>query len=164
MAIDVALRVRSAIGVSDRPGGKLVRDVEALAPAFQSPVVTIVERMKAGGFDPLIWETYRSPERAAMLAKKGSGIALSMHCYGCAVDIISESKKWNAGFAFWRRLRDEAESLDLVSGARFSRRDKPHIQCVPIASQGYVRSLHRQRGQQAVNAWVAEILTRDPVA
>jgi hypothetical protein len=159
MALDLALRARSLVGAPERatPGG-VIRDLDLLAPAFRAKVLDLVARMIASGWDPIVHETWRSPERAAMLAASGRGIAKSMHCYSLAVDIISASKRWSAPFAFWRDLRDHAEALGLVSGARFSRRDLPHVQGVPIAKQALVRRLHAEYGQARVDEWAAKHL------
>ena len=159
MALDLGLRAKSALGIPARPtSDALCNDLARLAPAFGMRVAILLDRMVASGHTPLVWETYRTPERAAALAAKGVGVVGSMHCYGCAVDIVrKQAPHWDAPFAFWRDLRDHAELLGLVSGARFKRRhDAPHVQCVPAtaAAQNIVRDLFRTHGQDAVNLHV----------
>ncbi len=159
MALDLGLRINSIVGAPERPSpGTVHRDMELLAPAFRMRVGDLLLRMVAAGHDPMVWETYRTPARAAFLASTGRGVVGSMHCLGCAGDIISASKKWNAPFSFWRDLRDNAEALGLVSGARFSRRDMPHVQAIPVARQALARRLFAERGQSAVNQYVATVL------
>ena len=111
MALDLTLRARSIGAVPSRPGGAVVRDLDLLVPAFKERVLDLVAMMRASGHSPLVWETLRSRERAEALAKRGTGVVDSMHCYGVAVDIVCERLKWGAPFAFWRDLRDHAESL-----------------------------------------------------
>ncbi len=158
MPLDLALRARSIAAVPPRPGGAIVRDVAELVPAFRERVLDLTARMYASGHDPWIFETYRSPERAKLLADRGTGVVGSMHCYGCAVDIISASKKWGAPFAFWRDLRDHSEALGLVSGARWRRRDLPHVQAIPVGRQALLRELHRRLGRDAVAVYVEQVL------
>lgn len=140
VAADVALWLRSFRGAVDRPGGKVERDLALLVPAFRSVLQDVVADMEAQGFDPLVHETYRSRARAETLSRKGVGIVQSMHCYGVAADVISASKRWSAPPAFWRALRDCAEARGLTSGARWQRRDLPHVQAVPVAMQQRVRA------------------------
>lgn len=158
MALDLALRARSLVAVPSRPGGAIVRDVAELVPAFRERVLDLVAMMRASGHDPWIFETYRSPERARALADRGTGVVGSMHSYGCAVDVISSSKEWGAPFAFWRDLRDHAEALGLVSGARWRRRDLPHVQAIPVGRQALLRELHRRLGRDAVALYVERVL------
>lgn len=89
----------------------------------------------------MLWEGYRSPERAAQLAKRGTGIARSMHCLGCAADIVHEDKLWAAPAAFWEALGEEAERLGLTWGGRFKRADKPHVQAIPVHEQERFRAM-----------------------
>lgn len=140
-AIETMRAVTNAVrGAKDRPGGPVIRDMALLLPAFRARVESVLAAMRAQGFDPLVWETYRSPERAAVLARQGTGITRSIHCYGLAVDVVSESKLWSAGPRFWLALRTAAEAHGLVSGAAWRRVDLPHIQGVPVRLQELVRS------------------------
>ncbi len=160
MTLDLALRARSVVAVPSRPGGAVVRDLDLLVPAFKERVLDLVAMMRASGHDPWVFETLRTQERAAFLARKGTGVVDSMHCYGVAVDVISLSKKWNAGFKFWRDLRDHGESLGLTSGARWRRRDLPHVQAIPVSKQDILRELHRRLGRAEVEQYVALGLRR----
>lgn len=123
------------------------RDLDKLAPAFRVKVESLLEKLRGDGFAPLVWETYRSPERAKELAGKGRGIALSMHTLGLAVDIVDAKLRWNASPEFWTALGRHAEALGLTWGGRFKRVDKPHVQAIPISLQNTVRSLSSQQIQ-----------------
>ena len=70
-------------------------DLALLLPSFRQRVGIVLERLRARGLDPLVFETFRTAERAEQLMARGSSKngALSMHCYGAAVDIISASSK-----------------------------------------------------------------------
>jgi peptidoglycan L-alanyl-D-glutamate endopeptidase CwlK len=103
----------------------------------------LLERLRADGHSPVVFETLRSKERAAMLAKRGTGIALSMHVYGCAADLICARHRWSCAkhkCGFYDALGKHAEALGLVWGGRFKNRDFPHVQCVPIKLQNAVRN------------------------
>jgi hypothetical protein len=157
VALDLALRARSLTAVPSRPGGVVVRDLDLLVPAFKERVLDLVAMMRASGHQPLVWETFRSRERAEALAKRGTGVVDSMHTYGVAVDVICERRKWSAPFTFWRDLRDHAESLGLTSGARWRRRDLPHVQAIPVSHQGVLRQLARTFPGE-LNEYVATVL------
>lgn len=121
--------------------GNINRSLLALVPAFREKVTTLLERMRARGLRPLVWETYRSPERAARLAGQGTGIALSMHSLGLAVDIVDAVKRWDASPAFWAALGAEATLLGLEWGGNDSWKtvkrplgDRPHVQAGPATN------------------------------
>lgn len=120
---------------TDRWGNTLYRDTTALLPAFTPRVQVLFNRMRARGFKPRLWEAYRTPERAIKLAEEGKGVENSMHIYGAAVDVIDADAMWSNP-AFFRALGEEAESLGLTWGGRFTRVDMPHIQAIPFRSHG----------------------------
>lgn len=132
------------------------RDPKKLIPSFAKKLNILFARMRARGFDPLLWEGYRTPARAAELATKGTGIRLSMHSYGAAADILSESKLWNASPAFWKALGEEATALGLVWGGYWSDEDKdrPHVQAVALEDQDGFRAM----GPSERSAFVASRL------
>jgi len=127
-----------------------VRDMQLLLPSFRERVELVLERLRARGFDPVVWETYRSPARAKQLvARRRSRVrGLSMHCYGAAVDIISESRKWSWP-QFFNALGDEAKRLGLTWGGDWNANgiqedsdfDAVHIQAVPVRLQDDFRAL-----------------------
>lgn len=131
-----------AIGVllvsqkKQQPPSRPESRVDLLVPAFRYKVDQLMGLMRASGLKPLIWETYRPPERAAELAKAGKGILHSQHELGLAVDIVEASELWDAPQAFWDALHRYA--LDLGLG-RVKHRQKngalewdwPHVQALP---------------------------------
>lgn len=130
--------------------GTIDRNPHKLISGFAAKVEQLFQRMRARGFDPLLWEGYRSPERAAELAARGVGVVQSMHCYGAAVDIVERTALWSASAAFWDALGQEAEALGLTWGGRFSRVDLPHVQLVPVREQAALRAMTpEQRSQLA---------------
>lgn len=125
------------------------RDVLTLAPKFRAAVEELLMRHRAYGHDPIVFETLRTEERQRFIYgfgrdyDDGRGVVTysqsadeTWHAFGLAVDIISQSKQWDAPKRFWRDLETIAESLGLVSGRdwdgddatkeRFV--DSPHVQ------------------------------------
>ena len=118
------------------------RDPPLLLPGFAAKVESLFARMRAQGHDPMLWEGYRSPERAQKLSDKGTGIKMSMHCLGAAVDIVDEDDMWKATPEFWDCLGDEAEALGLTVLYRNGRRrDRPHVQAIPVKDQSRFRGM-----------------------
>jgi hypothetical protein len=140
-----------------------VADLEALQPEFRRKVEALITRMQADGFDPMVWETYRTPARAKLLSKRGTGIApradgsipIGMHQLGLAVDIVSKSKLWTPPRAFWDALGAEAKALGLTWGGTWKRVDKPHVQMIPIREQDAYRAAFVSGGPAAVAARLA---------
>jgi hypothetical protein len=97
--------------------------------------------MRAQGFNPYLWEGYRSPQRAGELADRGTGIRDSMHIYGIAADIVDADALWSPSPAFWRVLEQEAEALGLTWGGDFKRGDRPHVQAITVADQRAFRAM-----------------------
>ncbi len=108
------------------------RDPSKLVPSFAVKVGALMQKLRDAGFDPLFWEGYRSLERAKMLAKRGTGIVNSLHCYGGAADIVDgDNTHWQAPPGFWLTLRTEARLLGLFTLTRGGKpRDFPHVQMV----------------------------------
>lgn len=114
-------------------------DLNLLDPTFRERVVGLLQDMRYAGHEPIVWETYRSPERAKLLASVGVGVVNSMHCYGLAVDIVDQHVHWSASKKFWSDQGRLAEARGLTWGGRFSRVDKPHVQAVPVRLQAKIR-------------------------
>lgn len=117
------------------------RDPSNLLPEFAAKVAILFDRLRERGLSPLLWEGYRSLERAQGLSDRGAGIKLSMHCLGAAVDIIHADDYWSAGREFWDALGEESEALGLVWGGRWRRRDYPHVQAVALRDQHRFRRM-----------------------
>lgn len=118
------------------------RDPSLLLPAFAAKVETLFQRLRKQGHFPMLWEAYRSRERAQILSDRGTGIINSMHCYGAAVDILDEDGMWTASHEFWDAIGDEAEALGLtVLYRKGRRRDRPHVQAVAVRDQHKFREM-----------------------
>lgn len=135
-----------------------VSSLELLQPKFRGKVLELLARMKVRGFDPIVWETFRTRARVLELSARGTGIKpnpdgsvpLGMHELGLAADIISASKKWNASPAFWSALGEEAKALGLTWGGVWTRADKPHVQGVRVGQQAEARARFRAHGFDGV--------------
>jgi len=91
------------------------RDPMKLHPAFAAKIELLFQCLRDKGFEPLLWEGFRSFERAEQLARRGTGIRQSMHCYKIAGDIVdSDDTPWTAPPGFWETMRDKAEELGLT--------------------------------------------------
>ena len=121
---------------------KLCGDLAELAPPFRAAVEQLLERLRAAGYEPVVHETYRSPERAAALAEGGSGIAQSMHCLRIAADVTCARHGYDCGkhgCDFYQRLGAAAELLGMTWGGRWPKRDLVHVQGVPLVAQNQAR-------------------------
>lgn len=114
---------------------------DQMDPAFVQRVLTVFQLMKTQyGYDMALLEGWRSPERQAMLAAKGSNVTMagawqSYHQYGLAVDcafykdgklVISEKDPWAMrGYELYGQL---AEQAGLTWGGRWQMMDFGHIE------------------------------------
>jgi hypothetical protein len=117
------------------------RDPRNLLPGFAAKVELLFGRLRARGYKPLLWEGLRTPARAAMLERKGTGSARSIHCLGAAVDIVDEQRKWGASADFWQAIGQEAKALGLTWGGEWRKRDLPHVQAIAVADQAAFRAM-----------------------
>ncbi len=125
-------------------------DVDLLLPSFAIVVRRLLDAMRARGFDPVPFDTLRTPKEAAKFATKGVGSRNSMHLYGAACDVICGAHGWDCRehkCLFFGTLGSEAEALGLTWGGRFRDRtgrkrfDGPHVQACTVAQQGAVRAI-----------------------
>ncbi len=119
------------------------RDWYRMDPGFAQIVLQLFHRMKQCGYDPVLLEGYRSPERQNHLAAIGPHVThakafQSRHQFGLAADIafsrdgrlvISEKDPWAA--EGYRRLGEHAEALGLTWGGRWTLRDLGHVELNP---------------------------------
>jgi peptidoglycan L-alanyl-D-glutamate endopeptidase CwlK len=115
-------------------------DVSLLAPKFREALTRVLARMAALGHDAVVFETLRTQERQQFLYgfgreyDDGRGVVTnspsmsSWHNYGLAADVISRSAEWDASAEFWNDLRDACTAEKLMSGGRWSKPDRPHVQ------------------------------------
>ena len=122
----------------------LFRDPLALMPAFAARVERLFEAIRDDGFDPYLWEAYRTPERALQMQKKGTGIRKSMHCLGAAVDIVeADLTPWAVPRGFWDSISDNAEDLGMfvLHNRKGRRKDRPHVQAIAVRDQRKFRAM-----------------------
>lgn len=114
---------------------------DQMDPEFVQRVLTIFKIMKEEhGYDMALLEGYRSPERQAMLAAKGSHVTMagafqSYHQVGLAVDcafyrngklIISERDPWAMrGYQLYGQV---AEQMGMTWGGRWKMMDLGHLE------------------------------------
>jgi len=127
-----------SFGGPDKSG--VSRDPSRLLPAFADRLELLFARLRARGFDPMLHEGYRTPARAAELARQKKGIVDSLHIYGAAADIVSKSTGWSNP-AFFKALGQEAEAIGLTWGGRFAEVDSTHVQAVPGKFENALRAL-----------------------
>jgi hypothetical protein len=116
-------------------GPAVERDLALLVPAFRVRLLLVLDAMRRDGFKPFVWETYRSPERAAMLAEKGTGNAVSMHTLGLAADVIDAERHWEAP-DFFKALHRHTLAQGLTRVHHGEDWDGPHVQAMPASYQG----------------------------
>ena len=139
-------------------------DMATLIPAFRRKVETLMQMMRDRGWNPYVFETRRTKERAAELHARGTGSKDSMHIYDVAVDIVDADlhnvpKKtregyWDAPAKFWADLEDCAVTIGLHRLYRAGVKhdvhddvaqswDKPHVQACSLADQNKLRRMTR---------------------
>jgi hypothetical protein len=129
-------------------------DITQLVPSFITVVERLLADLRKAGLEPVLHETYRTPERALMLSRdpdgdgprKAPGSARSIHCHGAAVDIICGKHKWACaahGCDFFPALGELATNLGLYWGGYWKNVDSPHVQGIPAtgAAQNKLRAL-----------------------
>ncbi|MGQ9455086.1 MAG: hypothetical protein ACUVRS_09220 [Armatimonadota bacterium] len=99
-------------------------DINSLWEPFRRRVERLLVRMLEAGFDPVVFEARRSPDRQKWLygygrthhkhAKPVTWTMNSRHLSGKAVDIISKSRGWNWP-EFYAVLKVEAARLGLAT-------------------------------------------------
>jgi peptidoglycan LD-endopeptidase CwlK len=137
------------------------RSLDSLAPQFRAAVEAVLAELG----DAKVSEGMRTFERQSFLYgfgreyDDGRGIVtnaatnlLSWHGYGLAVDVVHQTKEWDAGDAWFRLLGDVAKAHGCHWGGDWHHPDKPHIQwgkCKDSPSDE-ARSLYEGAGVEAV--------------
>lgn len=124
-------------------------DINLLLPSWRVQVQALLDRMKALGFVPVLFDGLRTAEEAKANALKHTGKADSMHCYGCAADLICAEHGWSCQAnkcKFFTTLGREAEAAGMTWGGRFhigihGFPDMPHVQGIPIKAQQRMRNI-----------------------
>ena len=117
------------------------RQWDRLQPEFVQRLLRIIQAMRdTHGYEVVLLEGYRSPERQAALATKGQHVTMvgawqSYHQYGMAADVafwregrlvISERDPWaQRGYEL---LGQVAESHGMTWGGRWKMRDLGHVE------------------------------------
>jgi hypothetical protein len=113
---------------------------DLILPSFKARCDLLIERMAARGWEAVPISGLRTPAQAAANAAKGTGITNSLHCFGAAVDWVHAHDGWDNP-RFYKVLEEEAIGLGLVSGARWKKPDRPHVQCCAVGRQNEIRRL-----------------------
>lgn len=120
--------------------GSASREWMKLDDDFRQRLLTAYQLMAKHGYQMVLLEGYRSPERQAMLARLGSNVTnagpyQSYHQYGLAADsaflrdgkiVISEKDPW--AMEGYRLFGEYAESTGLVWGGRWKMMDFGHVE------------------------------------
>ena len=113
---------------------------ELLDAGFRQRLLAVYRAMREQGYEMVLLEGYRSPERQAMLQRKGpqvtqAGPMQSYHQHGLAADsaflrdgrlVISESDPW--ALQGYELFGQESERYGLRWGGRWRMRDYGHVE------------------------------------
>ena len=127
------------------------RDWQKLDAGFMQQILHLIVGMKVYGYEMVLLEGYRSPERQEMLADRGANITRagayqSKHQYGLAVDmafmrdgklVIAETDPW--AMEGYQRLGMLARQSGLVWGGGWSLQDYGHVESSVSIKQLTVR-------------------------
>lgn len=116
------------------------RDWSLLEADFRQRLLHVFKRMREHGYEMVLIEGYRSPERQDMLAAAGPHVTYarafqSMHQFGRAADcaflaagrlVISERDPW--AMRGYELYGQEAEAVGLVWGGRWKLMDFGHVE------------------------------------
>lgn len=95
---------------------------------FTVMVGKLIQHATDNGYGLTFSEAYRTPEQAALNAKKGSGIANSLHTQRLAVDFnLFIGGVYQTDSSAYRPLGEYWESLGGSWGGRFKRPDGNHF-------------------------------------
>ncbi len=119
--------------------------LDVLPVGMRAQVECTLDRLRAGGWDPKVYETWRSSRRVAYLYSFGrtrpgprvtnaSNPLVAPHYWGFGVDIVHAKRLWtHPRFFVW--LPQHYEACGLVAGAYWkSFPDAPHGQFAAIES------------------------------
>lgn len=143
----------------------VVSALDGLAPRMREAVQEGIAECNEQGLDAIVYESTRSNELQKIYYARGRTVippnytvtnaASAMygwHFYGLAVDIISASKRWDAGDAWNKEVAEIMRAKGLKAGQDWPHPDVPHYQWgrCKISPTSYARSLYAQGGLRAV--------------
>jgi hypothetical protein len=147
---------------------KIDRDLGKLAPRFATAVEEALAACRNAGLDARLYEANRSAELQALYYERGRSVVppsttvtnarsnlYSWHGYGLAVDVISETKEWDAPVGWFEAVSVHFRAAGCRWGGEWKFKDLPHFQwglCKPSPSDR-ARALMSSGGVQAV--WIA---------
>jgi len=92
-----------------------------LQQEFSVKISDFILRVNLLGYKVTLGETYRTPEQAAINAKKGKGIANSLHCDRLAMDInLFKDGKFLTKTSDYKEIGELWESMGGSWGGRFN--------------------------------------------
>lgn len=127
--------------LAERPAlGSASRDWNLLDASFEQRLLHVFQRMRDLGYEMVLLEGYRSPERQNSLAAMGNNVTnakafQSYHQFGLAADsaflregkiVISERDPW--AMRGYQLYGQEAEAMGLVWGGRWKMMDFGHVE------------------------------------
>lgn len=137
-------------------------DPRVLAPKVEQRLMACLDRLTTRGFDPELFETYRSPELQAHYYAQGrtapgpivTHVADAMrgwHFYRLAADVVSRAHGWDSP-AFFDALGECAGLSGLDWGGSWHMRDLPHVQFGTLkpSPSDRARTLYLEGGIEAV--------------
>jgi hypothetical protein len=146
-------------------------DLNQLAPLFGAAVARAIAECNRQGLDAIVYEGYRSPELQAAYYARGRTVKPplapvtnaptnlhSWHGYGLAVDVISRTKGWSGGDAWFAKVAAIFKANECNWGGDWTRPDPPHFQwhrCKPspsLEAQNLIATVGAQAVWEAVGA------------
>jgi len=134
------------------------RDFDLLYPPFAKKIQQGIERARVGGYDLMLFEGWRSPQRQSFLYAQGrsapgkivtqSDAWESWHQYGVASDIVFDvngEPSWAGDFGI---ISDFFTSLGLRWLGSIG--DRPHYEVAVPFDIKFAQSLARNSGMQAL--------------
>ena len=143
----------------------VVSSLDGLAPKFRLAVQAGLVECHEAGLDAIVYESLRSDELQRMYYARGRTVIppkytvtnaasaqFGWHFYGLAVDIISKSKRWDAGDKWNLQVAALMRAQGLDAGMDWPHPDIPHYQWGKCkrSPTSYARSLYTTGGLIAV--------------
>ncbi len=114
------------------------RRLDDLHTHFRPLAVELLARLTEAGIPVMVVDTLRTmEEHKANLAKGTSWVSHSLHLDGLAIDVAPwkvydlhgpDKLEWDADDPVWQRIGRIGESLGLIWGGRWKKRDMGHFE------------------------------------